>query len=272
MLEAALHKDNAFITLTYSDEKLPKGGTLVPEHPQKFFKRLRKICEPARIRVFYVGEYGDRTRRPHYHAAVFGYPACSSLVRRNGRACGCPSCSGIARAWTDPADGVSFGFIQCGSLETASAAYVAAYATKSMTEQCRDLRYPDGCIPPFARASNRPGIGAGVCDDIASELLFAGADEVSSIPRYLSHGRIKWPLGRYLRNRIRERIGISKEEATAYTYGQLDAEMHDLREMALKAAPGTREATFKELLVSSHDQQRRQKKAKDAIRKQVKKL
>jgi hypothetical protein len=34
---------------------------------------LRKKISPLKIRFFHCGEYGDKTRRPHYHALIFGY-------------------------------------------------------------------------------------------------------------------------------------------------------------------------------------------------------
>jgi len=40
--ESSLYDDNCFITLTYDDEFLPAGGTLVKRHFQLFIKRLRK--------------------------------------------------------------------------------------------------------------------------------------------------------------------------------------------------------------------------------------
>ena len=40
--EAQLYEANCFITLTYAPEHLPKNGSLVLEHFQKFMKRLRK--------------------------------------------------------------------------------------------------------------------------------------------------------------------------------------------------------------------------------------
>jgi hypothetical protein len=35
-------------------------------------ERTKKIS-PLKIRFFHCGEYGDKTRRPHYHALIFGY-------------------------------------------------------------------------------------------------------------------------------------------------------------------------------------------------------
>lgn len=68
--EAQLHKHSIFITLTYSDANLPAYGTLVKKHLQKFFKRVRKTFHP--FRYYACGEYGDHTKRPHYHACIFG--------------------------------------------------------------------------------------------------------------------------------------------------------------------------------------------------------
>ena len=71
--ESSLHRFSSFITLTYNDEHLPSDRSLNVEHFQRFMKRLRKHLEPLKIRFFHCGEYGDKFRRPHYHAIVFGY-------------------------------------------------------------------------------------------------------------------------------------------------------------------------------------------------------
>lgn len=77
---------SSFITLTYDEENLPFGGTLVKEHPQNFMKRLRWHLGPNKISHYYVGEYGSccpdheivncpmcgPIQRPHYHAIIFG--------------------------------------------------------------------------------------------------------------------------------------------------------------------------------------------------------
>lgn len=271
ILEASQHADNSFVTLTYSDEYIPAGGTLVPSDLQLFLKRLRFSISPAKIRFFAVGEYGDNTRRPHYHLALFGYPSCAAPLVRNGKTCRCTNCVGIARAWS--VDGISLGFISNGTLEPSSAGYIAAYATKSMEKTDADKITPPGCLPPFSRQSNRPGIGAAICDDIADVLLRNNCNGMDTLPLYLEHGKgSRRPLGRYLRSKIRERIGISKDDATRYGLEQLEKKMLPLRQIALMAPPGTREITFKEELVKAYDNKRLQITTRRKIYKQVKKL
>lgn len=68
--EASLYEANSFITLTYNDENLPRGGTLVVKHTQDFLKRARHHIGP--FRYYLCGEYGETTWRPHYHAIIFG--------------------------------------------------------------------------------------------------------------------------------------------------------------------------------------------------------
>jgi hypothetical protein len=73
----------SFITLTYSDEYLPipphikTNGkpTLVKKHTQDFWKRLRKNSNSKNLKYYICGEYGERTKRPHYHAIVFNLDA-----------------------------------------------------------------------------------------------------------------------------------------------------------------------------------------------------
>lgn len=68
--------DNAmFLTLTYDDEHLPKDYGLHKKELVGFFKRLRADLSydgKGKIKYYAVGEYGSNTKRPHYHAIVFG--------------------------------------------------------------------------------------------------------------------------------------------------------------------------------------------------------
>lgn len=72
-----------FVTLTYADEFLPyvkyraENGTTVPipglskRDLQLFLKRLRKNTR-KKVKYFAVGEYGEKSYRPHYHLILFG--------------------------------------------------------------------------------------------------------------------------------------------------------------------------------------------------------
>lgn len=127
--ESKLHDSQQFLTLTYSDEKLPVGGTLVKEHFQSFMKRLRKDVSPVKLRFYAVGEYGTETKRPHYHAIMFGMPTPERLESIWG-----------------------FGYVDVAKVEMASIHYVTKYHVN---------RYGDhsGREPPFCLMSRRPGIG-----------------------------------------------------------------------------------------------------------------
>lgn len=71
--EASQHNENCFITLTYDEDRIPYGGSLVKPHFQKFMKKLRRRIEPKKVRFFMAGEYGDELGRPHFHAILFGH-------------------------------------------------------------------------------------------------------------------------------------------------------------------------------------------------------
>lgn len=201
MLEMNMHGDNSFVTLTYSDENLPDGLSLEPKDPQDWLKRFRKAIAPLRVRYYLVGEYGDETRRPHYHAALFGYPGCVYGSTRNyrlQRGC-CPRCDLVSETWGK-------GGILLGQLTSESAQYVAGYVMKKMTS-ADDVRL-DGRYPEFARMSRRPGIGSGAVPAIADALRHFNLDLTESdVPSALRHGPKILPLGRYLRRLIRKELG-----------------------------------------------------------------
>lgn len=223
MLEAALHGDNTFVTLTYDDDHLPKGSTLVPADLRNFLKRLRKDFEPRRLRFFAVGEYGDTTERPHYHLALFGHPNCSygqSRYSGSNRDC-CAACSAIRDAWGQ-------GQVYLGELSDASASYVAGYVLKKMTKA--DDGRLNGRHPEFARMSNRPGIGADMMHEVASTLLNFNLDETQTdVPSALRHGRRMMALGRYLHRKLRTYVGKDPDSPEAVK-AENRAEMQRLRD------------------------------------------
>lgn len=197
MLESMKHEKSCFVTLTYADEHLPKDGSLNPKDLQDFLKRLRRAIEPFKIRYYAVGEYGETTFRPHYHIALFGISRDSHDLIHN--------------AW-------GLGLIDSGrdNINKDSAQYICGYVTKKMTK--KDDPRLNGKHPEFARMSLKPGIGAGIVDDLVNVLTTSNGCEYilrnSDVPMSLNHGENKsWPLGRYIRRLLRERLGFPETGA-----------------------------------------------------------
>lgn len=260
MLEGLQHDTSAFVTLTYSDENMPSDGSLRPNDVQDWLKRLRRKMEPQRLRYYLVGEYGDTTHRPHYHAALFGFPTCSWGLTRVGksRTSCCAACDAVSTTW-------GFGHIQVGELTLKSAAYIAGYVTKKMT--MNDDPRLNGRNPEFARMSLRPGIGGDAMWDMASTLMAFGLDDSQpDVPAGLRHGARVMPLGRYLRRRLRTFVG-KEPQAPEATIQEAKAELLPVQEIAWQAPPGLRGATFKSLAVTAGDQKRLQLETKERIYK-----
>lgn len=187
------------------------------------------MIEPLRIRYYCVGEYGDETWRPHYHAAVFGLKPCafgdSRLVAP--RVCDCASCNLVRTSW-------GLGFSSVGTLELSSAQYLAGYVTKKMTGKS-DKRL-EGRVPEFARMSLRPGIGMHALHEVADQIMKLGLDvSQADVPSGLRHGGRIFPLGRYLRRKLRLMVG-KDEAAPAATLAEAEAEVRPLWDAAVKAA------------------------------------
>lgn len=169
MHEASLYDQNAFLTLTYDDEHLPAYGSLKKSDFQLFMKRLRKAA--GKLRFFHCGEYGEKTLRPHYHALIFGFnfPDRYQWSDRGG----CPVFRSpmLEKLWT-------LGASEIGSVTFESAAYVARYVVKKLTEedayeQYRTLDVATGEMvpvePEYATMSRRPGIGTGWYEKFGAE-------------------------------------------------------------------------------------------------------
>lgn len=151
--EAQLHKHNAFITLTYNDEYLPKDGSLKKKHFQDFMKRLRKELDKQdiKIRYYHCGEYGEQLMRPHYHAIIFGYNFPDRKLFTVRRGVRLYRSEMLERLWP-------FGFSTVGDVTFESAAYVARYVLKKMTGDIAEEHY-NGKQPEYTTMSRRPGIG-----------------------------------------------------------------------------------------------------------------
>lgn len=198
MLEAGIYDHNAFVTLTYEQDRLE----LDPVDLQNFMKALRKKIAPMKVRFYAVGEYGEKNDRPHYHLALFGYPSCKRKKTR-GLACSCTACTTLRDSWRK-------GFILNGNLEIASARYVARYVVKKMNH--RDDPRLHNRQPEFARMSLRPGVGHGILDNVAAVITrYNLLTPEGDVPVTLRHGSQEYPLGRYLRKQLRLKLGLNEK-------------------------------------------------------------
>ncbi|AXH75968.1 MAG: replication initiator protein [Microviridae sp.] len=170
-----MHERNCFITLTYNDESLPVGGTLVKKDAQDFLKRLRFWLGSIKISYFLCGEYGDdadrtfrdqyggQVGRPHYHALIFGYDFREYRPWEQNRA---PDSHNYFSQFLE--DRWGKGITTVGDLTPATAAYCARYATKKITGPPSAAHYrrtdPNSgecfqILPEFITCSTRPAIG-----------------------------------------------------------------------------------------------------------------
>lgn len=154
--EAQMHDENAFLTLTYDEKHLPEYNSLNYEHLQKFWKRLRHHLGP--LRYYAVGEYGDKSLRPHYHACVFGHAFVQG--RRMLR-------ESPTLLWTNRMleEAWGMGFVSVGALNFETARYTASYVTKKLRSKQVYVRVDEESgeliplVQPRCFASRDPAIG-----------------------------------------------------------------------------------------------------------------
>ena len=182
--EASLHRDNCFITLTFSNDGLARRWVEDGTHPsslnvrdwQLFAKRLRKEIEPRawtvdrsghvqpqRLRFFHCGEYGSKTGRPHYHACLFGIDFEDKyLWEVNKHGDELYRSPLLEKLWP-------YGYSRVGALTFQSAAYTARYIMKKITgapaahhytHTCPDTGLVSDRVPEYTTMSRKPGIAA----------------------------------------------------------------------------------------------------------------
>lgn len=150
MHEASCHKQNAFVTLTYASLDA-NAGRLNYRDVQLFFKKMRekrrrelikkigpaswselsnsekksKLKEISLIHMT-VGEYGTKTKRPHWHVILFNYWPDDARRVRTGKG-GHPvfNSQELTEMW-------GHGHTEIGTVTSESAAYVARYSAKDL--------------------------------------------------------------------------------------------------------------------------------------------
>ena len=216
VLEALLHKQVLWCTLTYAEENEPRSyvhpstgqiyeappgvrGTLSPDDLDLFLKRLRKKLPPKFLRYFAVGEYGSKSSQPHYHLFLFSFPPeMFHLVRE---------------AWCDPKTKLPIGMVRldCADIHADGglrhvAQYTARYTVKKMSNELDKILH--GRYKEFQ--SHSLGIGSGSVDRLIDALGGISAlkyvQTYKDIPRVVKYNGHTYVIDRYLRHKILERL------------------------------------------------------------------
>lgn len=178
-LESEKYENNYFLTLTYNDDHLyiPETwtnkrtgeiiqndgtwtGTLIKKDLQQFIKSLRtyfkREFDHDGMKFYAVGEYGDKTKRPHYHIILMNCPKIDLQPIGNYNRITKDAYftnERITKIWGK-------GFIQIGQVTWDSISYTVGYCMKKLFGEIKEDYYAKrGQEPIFAQMSRRPGIG-----------------------------------------------------------------------------------------------------------------
>lgn len=179
-----------FVTLTYDEKHVPEGKSL---EKKKFLQWLKDVQKrhSGPFRYYAVGEYGDRTKRPHYHMAVFfEHPAQYHALKA----------------------GWKKGFTQFGEINTARSRYLANYTAKKLTKP-DDPRLADR-EPEFRTSSRNPPLGSAFVERTGNSRQAKKFVELTGdAPRsFRFDGRI-YPFGDWALKKLRECLGVPLTEA-----------------------------------------------------------
>lgn len=164
-------EESWFLTLTYNDENVPiktvknektgeiiQGCTLNKKDLQNFLKKLRRHYEyhynHTKIRFYAAGEYGEKTKRPHYHLCIFNMPIFTENKKYKINEMGQTIWTNeeIEKIWGK-------GFITLGKITWDTASYTAKYMLKKQKGPDAKWFYKSQAKEPeFTLMSRKPGI------------------------------------------------------------------------------------------------------------------
>lgn len=165
--EASQHQQNSFLTLTYDDDHLPPSI----EQPvlSKFIRSVRD--RGNKFRYYACGEYGERTRRPHYHMLVFGMDWLGGAEQITEDLYHNPILDAL---W-------GRGHCSVGAVTMGTCCYVAGYVAKKM-----------GDADSFHVMSRRPGIGHDWLDKYHGDIASAGTVIIDGIKLPIPRRYLAW--------------------------------------------------------------------------------
>lgn len=220
--EAKMNEDNSFVTLTYNDEHL-QSSKLQYRDFQLFIKKLREniyqstldqlsiinqgntlnetqqkhFIQSSQISIFVTGEYGDKNKRPHWHALIFNWrPQDAKPAYKNERGDQLYTSELLEKIWGK-------GKCDIGDVTFESAGYVARYAAKKLVHGYDDHEYQ-----PISKKSSKHAIGKRWLEKYWPELLTHGkvliikkdgSTAECPIPRYYEKWLLKHHPVEYIR-------------------------------------------------------------------------
>nr|QJB19825.1 MAG: replication initiator protein [Microvirus sp.] len=215
--EAKIHENNIFLTLTYNNDYIADGRLNYP-HFQLFIKRLRElemrpyvkkaqrasnsrkkrylkyVSKKLAISYMVTGEYGDKTKRPHWHAIIFNYRPTDAKHKYTSHTDEEVFSSDFLQTlWGK-------GNIEFGSVTMDSAGYVARYAAKKLAhgkDQNHDYH-------PIHKTSSKHAIGKRWLERYYTDVFNKGYivlpnGEKAGIPRYYTDWYKKHNFNDYLK-------------------------------------------------------------------------
>lgn len=194
--ESRMFENNIFLTLTYDDEHL-ESPRLIYSHFQTFMKDLRNHVghsPDSRIGVMVTGEYGERFKRPHWHALLFNYaPTDSKDKYTTDTGNRVFSSERLTDLW-------GRGIAEFGSVTLDSASYVARYSAKKLVHGNDD----EHDYHPIHKTSSRNAIGKAWIEKHWKQVFDHGYvylpnGSKAGIPRYYVDWLKKTHLDAYLR-------------------------------------------------------------------------
>lgn len=230
-----MHENNSFITLTYDDKNL-KSAKLIYQDFQLFMKRLRdknyrdflstyglqnwkslskeqrkKKYNEIKIGCFVTGEYGDKHKRPHWHAILFNWRPNDCIPKRtNELGDKCYTSNTLTTLWNK-------GLAELGEVTFRSAGYVARYASKKLIHG----RDQDHDYQPISKKSNHQAIGKTFLEKYWKDIFSYGEviledGKKCAIPRYYEKWLLKthpeiWK--HYVTNTKQNKINLTSQKA-----------------------------------------------------------
>lgn len=254
--EAQMYGDrNSFITLTYSEESLTSDRLQYRDF-QLFIKRLRKEIyetsldpENSKIGVLVTGEYGDKKKRPHWHAIIFNWRP-TDLKHKYTSPSGEPvyHSATLEKLWPH-------GISELGSVTLQSAGYVARYASKKLVHG-KDGEHD---YDPISRRSCKNAIGKKWIEKYYESVFSLGYIILpngvkSTIPRYYEKWLMKHKPDLWERYVTQVKPMIAAEAALRESKITKEEKLQNLKRGAFKGLRISRAQSRAKIVAQKHKQ------------------